>query len=184
MLRPPPSALVCPSVTDTSASPAAEAPSAAPARRAHERGAPPPTTRPPRPDRALHLLLLAAEREARVGVTVSAGGVTVSGRLVSTRAFGRALADQFTTLGGVTDLDPAIADALRALVDDAVDVAQGDRRAAPDAEAYEHATAFVHLAEARVVSGAGLLPAGRHGVLWRCRACDVHGWALGELVAG
>jgi hypothetical protein len=72
---------------------------------------------------------------------------------VSTRAFGRAMADQFSTVGGITDMDAALADALRDLVDDAVDVAHGDRRAAPDAASYEHATAFIHLAEARVVSG-------------------------------
>jgi hypothetical protein len=155
-----------------------------PARRAADRGIPLPAAHAARPDRALHLLLLAAERESRVGVTVCAGGVTVSGRLVSTRAFGRAMADQFSTVGGITDMDAALADALRDLVDDAVDVAHGDRRAAPDAASYEHATAFIHLAEARVVSGIGLLPAGRHGVLWRCRVADVQGWALGELVAG
>jgi hypothetical protein len=137
-----------------------------------------------RPDRALHLLLLAAERESRVGVTVCAAGVTVSGRLVSTRTFGRAMADQFATLGGMTDMDAAFADALRDLVDDAIEIAHGDRRASPDAASYAHATAFVNLAEARVVSGVGLLPAGRHGVLWRCRVADVEGWALGELIAG
>lgn len=152
--------------------------------RASDRPAGPGDGRVPRPDRALHLLLLAAERESRVGVTICAAGVTVSGRLVSTRAFGRALADQFTTVGGMTEMDPTFAESLRDLVDDAIDVAQGDRRASPDAAAYEHATAFVNVADARVVTGAGLLPAGRSGVLWRCRVADVQGWALGELTGG
>ena len=61
-------------------------------------------------------------------------------------------------------------------------LAQGDRRAVPDATAYEQAVAFVHLAEARYVAGSGMLPLGRHGVLWRCRVTDVQGWALGELM--
>lgn len=136
-----------------------------------------------RPDRALHLLLLAAEREARLGVTVCSGGVVVSGRLVSTKSYARALADHFASATGATAMDPVFAEAFGELVDDATDVAQGDRRATPDAAAYELAVGFIHLMEARIVSGAGVLPHGRHGVLWRCRVEDVDGWAVGEAAA-
>ena len=127
--------------------------------------------------------MLAAEREARLGVTVCSGGVVVSGRLVSTKSYARALADHFASATGATAMDPVFAEAFGELVDDATDVAQGDRRATPDAAAYELAVGFIHLMEARIVSGAGVLPHGRHGVLWRCRVEDVDGWAVGEAAA-
>ena len=155
-----------------------------PARRvADRRGGGAGDGRPRRPDRALHLLLLAAEREARLGVTVCSGGVVVSGRLVSTRGYARALADHFASATGTTAMDPVFAEAFGELVDDATNVAQGDRRATPDAAAYELAMGFIHLTEARIVSGAGVFPHGRHGVLWRCRVDDVDGWAVGEAAA-
>lgn len=138
---------------------------------------------PGRPaDRALTLLLLAAERDLHVGMTVSAGGVVVSGTLVGTVAYGRALADHFVSAMGGTTMDEGLADALRALMDDADDVSHGDRRATPDPAAYERSVSFVHLSDARVVHGGTVLPNGRRGVLWRCRADEVTGWSLGELI--
>lgn len=155
-----------------------------PSRRAADRrGSEASDPRARRPDRALHLLLLAAERDTRLGVAVCVGGVVVSGRLVSTKTYARAVADHFLSATGATAMDSAFAEAFGELVDDATDVAQGDRRATPDAAAYERALGFLHLAEARILSGAGVLPHGRHGVLWRCRVIDVDGWAVGELTS-
>ena len=78
-------------------------------------------------------------------------------------------------------MDESFAEAFRTLVDDAYHIAQGDRRATPDAAAFEHAVSFLHLVEARYVSAATFLPHGRHGVLWRCRVADVTSWSLGDL---
>ena len=133
------------------------------------------------PDRMLNLLLLAAERDIRVGLTVNVGGVVVSGTLIGTLAYCRALADQFASAAGGTEMDETFADSFRDLVDDAVGVAGGDRRNPPDAVAYQQAVGFLHLADARYVGGTGLMPMGRHGVLWRCPVCDVSGWSLGDL---
>jgi hypothetical protein len=129
----------------------------------------------------LNLLLLAAERDVRIGLTVSVGGVVVSGTLIGTLAYCRALADQFASAAGGTDMDESLADSFRDLVDDAAGVAGGDRRQPPDAAAYEQSVAFLHLADARYVGATGLLPIGRHGVLWRCPVADVTGWSLGDL---
>jgi hypothetical protein len=150
-----------------------------PARRAADRGA----AGGDRPrDRTFALLLQAAERGMHVGLTVATSdGVLVTGTLVGAVEYDRALADQFTATHGGTDMDAEFADAFRSLVDDAYGAARGDRRATPDAAAYEQATAFVHLVEARYVSGPTFLPHGRHGVLWRCRVCDVVSWSLGDL---
>jgi hypothetical protein len=157
----------------------------------HGAGAPPPPGRRAsdpgarsgaRPaDRTLALLLHAAERGAHVGLTVSVDGAVVTGTLVGTVDYCRALADQFAAMEGGTVMDEVFADAFRALVDDAYGVAQGDRRAAPDAAAYEQAVTFLHLIEARYVSGPTFLPHGRHGVLWRCRVGDVTSWSMGDL---
>ncbi|GJG89295.1 hypothetical protein tb265_44760 [Gemmatimonadetes bacterium T265] len=140
--------------------------------------------RPRAADRMLQLLLLAAERDVRVGLTVAAGNVVVTGALVGTVAYCRAVADQFTTIAGGTGMDETFADAFRSLVDEAYGVAQGDRRYPADATAYEQAVGFVHLADARYLTGSGLLPAGRHGVLWCCRVDDVTSWSLADLTRG
>jgi hypothetical protein len=133
-------------------------------------------------DRTLHLLLHAAERGTHVGLTVAThDGVVITGTLVGTVDYCRALADQFAATEGGTVMDESFAEAFRTLVDDAFGIAQGDRRATPDAAAFEHAVTFLHLAEARYVSAATFLPHGRHGVLWRCRVCDVTSWSLGDL---
>lgn len=134
-------------------------------------------------DRMLNLLLLAAERDVRVGLTVTAGGVVVSGILIGTLAYCRALADQFASTAGGTEMDDLFADSFRDLVDDAAGVARGDRRNPPDDASYEQAMTFLHLADARYVGAAGLLPLGRHGTLWRCPVSDVSGWSLGDLTS-
>lgn len=132
-------------------------------------------------DRALNLLLLAAERDVRVGLTVNVDGVVVSGTLIGTLAYCRALADQFASDAGGTEMDELFADSFRDLVDDAASVAGGDRRFPPDAAAYEQSVGFLHLADARYATASGLLPHGRNGVLWRCAVSDVSGWSLGDL---
>ena len=136
-----------------------------------------------RPDRALNLLLLAAERDVRIGMTVSVNGIVVSGTLIGALAYCRALADQFTTVTGGTAMDEALADSFRDLVDDVTSASSGDRRHPPDPVSYEHSVAFIHLADARYVTGSSMLPHGRHGVLWRCPVSDVTGWSLGDLSA-
>ena len=133
-------------------------------------------------DRVLDLLLLAAERDVRVGVTIMVDGGVVSGTLIGTLAYCQALADQFASATGGTQMDAAFADGFRDLVDDAAGVAWGDRRQPPDPAAYGQSVAFLHLADARYISAAGVLPHGRHGVLWRCPVADVRSWSLGDLV--
>ena len=151
-----------------------------PARRASDPRASGGAARPA--DRTLALLLHAAERGMHIGLTVATvDGVTITGTLVGTVDYCRALADQFTAIEGGTVMDEAFAEAFRTLVDDAHGIAQGDRRSNPDAAAFEQAVTFLHLIEARYVSAATFLPHGRHGVLWRCRVADVTSWSLGDL---
>ncbi len=150
-----------------------------PARRASDPGARSTAARPA--DRTLALLLHAAERGAHVGLTVTVDGAVVTGTLVGTVDYCRALADQFVAAEGGTVMDEAFAEAFRTLMDDAHGVAQGDRRATPDAASFDQAVTFLHLVEARYVSGSTFLPHGRHGVLWRCRVGDVASWSLGDL---
>ena len=135
------------------------------------------------PDRALTLLLLAAERDVRVGLTVNVGGVVVSGTLIGSLAYFRAFADRFASATGGTEMHESFADAFRGLFDDTADQTRGDRRQPPDPQAYEQSAAFLHLEDARYVTAAGLLPQGRFGVLWRCAVSEVTGWSVGELIA-
>lgn len=135
-------------------------------------------------DRMLNLLLMAAERDVRVGITVTVEGVVVSGTLIGTLAYCRALADEFISSSGGTDMDELFAESFEDMVDNAVGIASGDRRNPPDAASYEQAIRFIHLADARFAVPSGMLPLGRHGVLWRCPVSDVSGWSLGDLAAG
>lgn len=134
------------------------------------------------PDRMLALLLLAAERDIRIGLTVDVGGGVVTGTLIGTLAYCRALADQFVSTTGNTEMDEGFAESFRDLVDDAAGIARGDRRHPPDAAAYEQSVGFLHLEDARYVTPAGLLPQGRHGVLWRCPVSAVSSWSVGDLI--
>jgi hypothetical protein len=153
------------------------------ARRVTDGGERPVRDRPT--DRALQLLLLSAEREdPHVGLTVTVGGTVVTGTLVGTLSYCRAFADQFASAVGGTEMDDRLADSFHDLVEDAVSRAHGDRRFPPDAVAYEQSVAFLHLLDARYVTASGLLPHGRHGVLWRGAVCDVTGWSLGALTPG
>lgn len=134
-------------------------------------------------DRMLNLLLLAAEREVRLGVTVTVEGVVVTGTLIGTLAYCRALADQFASSTGGTEMDDIFADSFRDLVDDAAGVARGDRRDPPDAASYARSVTFLHLSDARYVSPSGLLPHGRNGILWRCPVSDISSWSIGDLTS-
>lgn len=131
----------------------------------------------------LNLLLLAAERDVRVGLTVTVDGVVVTGTLIGTLAYCRALADEFVSTTGSTDMDELFAESFHEMVDNAAGLAAGDRRNPPDAESYERSIRFLHLSDARFAVGGGMLPLGRHGVLWRCPVSDVSGWSLGDLTA-
>jgi hypothetical protein len=133
-------------------------------------------------DRALSLLLLAAERNVRIGLSVSVRGIVVSGTLIGSLAYYRALADQFASAMGGTAMDEVLAASFSDLVDEAAGVARGDRRHPPDQTAYERSIAFLHLEDARYIGPAGVLPQGRHGVLWRCAVSEVSSWSLGDLV--
>lgn len=133
-------------------------------------------------DRTLQLLLLAAERGTQLPITLSLeGGTMVTGTLVGTVAYCRELADHFSGMSGGTVMDEELAEAFRSLVDDAHGIAQGDRRHPADPASFERSVRFLHLHDARVVTPSGVLPVGRHGVLWRCRVGEVKGWALGAL---
>ncbi len=134
-------------------------------------------------DRMLNVLLLAAEREVRLGVTVTVEGVVVTGTLIGTLAYCRSLADQFASSTGGTEMDDLFADSFRDLVDDAAGVARGDRRDPPDAASYARSVTFLHLSDARYVSASGLLPHGRNGILWRCAVSDISSWSIGDLTS-
>ncbi len=131
----------------------------------------------------LNLLLLAAEREVRLGVTVTVDGVVVTGTLIGTLAYCRALADQFASSTGGTEMDDMFAESFRDLVDDAAGVARGDRRDPPDAASYARSVTFLHLSDARYVGPSGLLPLGRNGLLWRCPVSDISSWSIGDLTS-
>lgn len=133
-------------------------------------------------DRALNLLLLAAERDNRVGLSVTVDGVVITGTLIGSLAYYRALADRFVSAQGGTMMDEQLATSFSDLMDEAARIARGDRRQPPDPVAYEHAVAFLHLEDARYLSPAGVLPSGRTGLLWRCPVSEVSAWSMGDLV--
>jgi hypothetical protein len=135
-------------------------------------------------DRTLNVLLLAAERDMEMAVTVSVGGGVVSGTLISTGAYYRTLADQFASAEGGTDMDELFAEAFRGIIDDARRASKAALGEWADASRPDPEVEYLHLTDARYVSGSGFLPHGRQGVLWRCRAADVRGWSLGDLMLG
>ena len=137
----------------------------------------------PAVDRALELLLLDAERGVHVPLTITTSGSVVTGTLIGSDEYFHAFVHRFTSADGTTGMDEPLADALRGVIDDAqrrTRLALDDH---PTASADERAIEFLHLADARYVSGLGFLPHGRAGVLWRCRVADVSGWSLGDLMA-
>lgn len=135
-------------------------------------------------DRTLNVILLAAERDMQMAMTVSAGGGVVSGTLVSTSAYYRTLADQFASAEGGTDMDELFAEAFRGIIDDARRASKAALGEWADGAGREPALEYLHMTDARYVSGSAFLPHGRQGVLWRCRAADVSGWSLGDLMLG
>lgn len=135
-------------------------------------------------DRTLNVLLLAAERDMQMALTVSAGGGVVSGTLISTSEYYRTLADQFASAEGGTDMDELFAEAFRGIIDDARRASKAALGEWADPAGREPALEYLHMTDARYISGSAFLPHGRQGVLWRCRAADVSGWSLGDLMLG
>ena len=151
--------------------------------------APPPTLadrverrRRPHPvDRALNLLLLEAERDVRVGLTVSVNGTVVGGTLIGRMEYFHSLASHFASHDGTTAMGELFASSLHGIVDDAERRSQEELHARDGVSDHDPVVEFLHLAEARYIAGSGFMPHGRHGVLWRCRVADVSGWSLGDL---
>ena len=137
----------------------------------------------PAVDRALELLLVDAERGTHVPLTVTTTGSVVTGTLIGSDEYFHALVNRFTTADGTTGMDEHLADSMRGVMDDAQRRTHLALDEHPTASADERAIEFLHLADARYVSGLGFLPHGRAGVLWRCRVADVSGWSLGDLMA-
>lgn len=135
-------------------------------------------------DRTLNVILLAAERDMQMALTVSVAGGVVSGTLISTSAYYRTLADQFASAEGGTDMDELFAEAFRGIIDDARRASKAAHDEWADGAGREPALEYLHMTDARYVSGSAFLPHGRQGVLWRCRAADVSGWSLGDLMLG
>lgn len=135
----------------------------------------------PAVDRALELLLLDAERGVHLPLTITTFGSVVTGTLIGSDEYFHAFVNRFTTADGTTGMDEQLADALRGVMDDARRRTRLALDEHPTASADERAIEFLHLGDARYVSGLGFLPHGRSGVLWRCRVADVSGWSLGDL---
>jgi len=137
--------------------------------------------RPHPVDRALNLLLLEAERDVRVGLTVSVNGTVVGGTLIGRMEYFHALASHFASHDGTTEMGELFASSLHGIVDDAERRSHEELRARDGMSEHDPVVEFLHLADARYIAGSGFMPHGRHGVLWRCRVADVSGWSLGDL---
>jgi hypothetical protein len=123
----------------------------------------------------------AVELGAELGLTITVPGATISGILISRRAFrvahsaelaeGARGADLHRLARGVEETlagELALADALAPDTNDLDEVPED--------------LTYLHLRAARFLSGGALVPSvGRPGALWRGRLEDVTGWSLGSL---
>ena len=124
------------------------------------------------PDNMLADLVEAAEEKGEGGaVTLTVGGVLVTGNMVSRRRWADAHDERWPELGRLTARWREGWDQYDEL---------WDPYRATRTPVY---VAMIHLTDARIVTPSGEMPAGeaRQGMLWRGRLSEVQGWCLGRL---
>lgn len=117
--------------------------------------------------------------EVRIGITVIVNGAVMTGTLAPMHEYLEALSEQFAT-----GLSPTIAQAEgRRVFRDAfgVDEAKRAHEQAKDAGAPLRTFRYLHLVNARVMSGTSLVPTGDRGVPVRIRVDHISAWSLGAL---
>jgi hypothetical protein len=124
------------------------------------------------PDHLLADLVEAAEEKGQGGtVTLTVGGVLITGNMVSRRKWADAYERRWPELAPLTAR-------WRKSWDD-YDESWSRYDDTPTPRYAE----FIHLTDARIVNPSGELPAGEtaEGLLWRGRLTEVQGWGLGKL---
>jgi hypothetical protein len=121
-----------------------------------------------------------------ISVTVMAGGGVLTGYLISEASYYRgygALWSALTTDEAARDRSRAQYEAL-AQAADAAHAEMANATTAGTTAGTPPASAYVHLRDARLVTGTALMPNAQAGMLWRGRLADISGFALGALGAG
>jgi hypothetical protein len=139
----------------------------------------------PAPDRVLVHLLAHLDRHptTEVTITLTVNGTVISGVLVSPQAFAKRTAEDLRNSLGGHERGEAFDPLFDHIAESADDRAAAfmaafeadDREAAASIELPE----YIHLKDARVLAGPGLLPG--NGMWWRGRVDSVDGWAPGQL---
>jgi hypothetical protein len=114
---------------------------------------------------------LVQEVDAEIGITLNVGGACVTGRLVGRDKWLEAFASWTEEEG---ELAGTIGRSLQRAL---------ERADLEDPISDEVPYRFLHLKDAFLVSGDGLMPTSGRGALWRGRISQVSGWSLGNLAA-
>ncbi len=117
-----------------------------------------------------------------ISVTLMATGGVLTGYLISEASYYRGYGAQWSTLApddATRERSRAQYEALARAADAAhTETAHATAAGTPPASEY------VHLRDARLVTGTALMPNAQAGMLWRCRISDINGFALGALGVG
>ncbi|MNJ59473.1 hypothetical protein D3C77_551600 [compost metagenome] len=117
----------------------------------------------------LKLVNIVHSNEFTFDITLTTTGGTVTGTLISTKEYFDRFSQAFSNAlpGGPNE---AIRSSLSAW---------GERRGASLDAVEDGDDPFIHLKNARFIDGAGAVPAGNQGIMWRGKLADVVGFTLG-----
>ena len=124
-----------------------------------------------------HFLSLAV-MGLEIGLTVSVGGATISGKLINGKTYLGLLADEVGVNAGSAsdDLMKVIADSIKQY-EVLYEKPEGE------VSVFDHPKTFIHLKDARIFAPGGSAIPGNRGVLWRGRVSAVDGFSLGLMAA-
>lgn len=128
-------------------------------------------------DGLLQLLISYSELGIETPVTLLAGGMAVSGLIISAASYMERTGIQLA--GAVKSHDAALAATIAQSFAQLTQDVEAQSRAADEAGALS--ARFIHLAQAKYyVPGQDALPSNADGILWRGRLSAISGFSLGE----
>lgn len=112
-----------------------------------------------------------------IGITLSAGGMLISGKLASGHAYFEGVAEDLSAVSS----DDEVAAVLKSTIAKLASVYSPDKDSVSSSPRTRRRLTYIHLREARIFHPSGAPIPSNRGVWWRGRLSEVEGFCFGQL---